>query len=91
MPTQYGLSVFTLAMPKPSVNVVTKRDGDTLWIGVDMTQAHGWSKTGKSIIIASTYGTTPIDNEFFNLVVFRKPFITETRPAGPDLPIEPRG
>lgn len=38
-------------------NVEVAIDGNTLVILVDLTQTHGDSKSGKSIIVGSTHGT----------------------------------
>lgn len=41
-------------------NVDLKIDGNTLTIKVDLSKTFGASKTGKSIVIASTEGNQPV-------------------------------
>jgi len=44
-------------------NVKTEKKGDILTITVDLSKNSGPSKSGKSIVIASTLGNTLIDAE----------------------------
>lgn len=44
-------------------NVKTERKGDILTITVDLSKNSGPSKSGKSLVIASTLGNTLIDPE----------------------------
>lgn len=44
-------------------NVKTEKKGDILTITVDLSKNSGPSKSGKSIVIASTLGNTLIDPE----------------------------
>lgn len=44
-------------------NVKTERKGDILTITIDLSKNSGPSKSGKSIVIASTLGNTLIDPE----------------------------
>jgi hypothetical protein len=41
-------------------NVELKVDGNTLIIKVDLNQEHGYSQSGKSVVIATTGGNWPI-------------------------------
>lgn len=42
-------------------NAALKVDGDTLTITVDLSKDHGPSKSGKTIIIATSSGNKPIE------------------------------
>lgn len=56
-------------------NVTLAVDGDTLTITVDLSQEHGRSKSGKSVIIASTAGNVRVpgtDDVFLGLNVYKK-------------------
>ena len=50
-------------------NVKTSIDGKKLTIEVDLAQEFGPSKTGKTIIIASTEGNIPISTPNGNVVI----------------------
>ena len=56
-------------------NVEMTVEGDTLVIKVDLTKDFGQSKSGKTIIVASTEGnaTVPGRNEKIGLNVYRYP------------------
>lgn len=43
------------------LNVQTKREGDILTITVDLSQDHGPSKSGKTIIVASSQGNAKVE------------------------------
>jgi len=45
------------------INVETKIDGDILTIMVDLSKEAGPSKTGKTIVIATTSGNKPLDHD----------------------------
>lgn len=54
-------------------NVDIKIEGNTMTIKIDMTKNHGASKSGKSIVIASTEGNQPAaPGVFLGLNVYRK-------------------
>lgn len=56
-------------------NVKMQVDGDTLTIRVDLSQTQGPSKSGKTIIIASTGGNKPVEGYpgvMVGLNVYRK-------------------
>ncbi len=55
-------------------------EGDILLIRIDTSRAIGWSKSGKSIIIASSYGTLSENGISLNFSAYRKPQPGE-RPA----------
>lgn len=56
-------------------NVLMKVEGDMLTITVDLSQTTGKSKSGKTILIASTKGSERIPgrDEYFGLNVYRYP------------------
>jgi hypothetical protein len=55
-------------------NISMEREGDILTIKVNMTENHGPSKSGKTVIIATTSGAHPIpgnEGASLNLNVYR--------------------
>lgn len=55
-------------------NVETKLDGDILTISVDLSKEFGYSKSGKTITVASTQGNQAVRPGYFlGLNVYKKP------------------
>jgi hypothetical protein len=56
-------------------NVETAVDGDSLVISIDLRTSHGYSKSGKNLIVACTEGAKRIygRSELLNLTAYRKP------------------
>lgn len=54
-------------------NVITKKKGNKLIIEIDLSQEFGFSKSGKTISIASTLGNKNIEGVFVGLNVYKYP------------------
>ena len=54
------------------VNVKFKMEKDELIIRVNLKEEHGRSKSGKTIIIASTQGNIAVDGGTMGLNVYKK-------------------
>ena len=60
-------------------NIKTHIDENILTIQIDLNKEYGPSKSGKTIIVGSTYGTTSIDNQSnvkINITAFKKPGVS---------------
>ena len=44
-------------------NIVMKRDGNKLVLTIDLTKDCGPSKSGKTMVVASTYGNVLVEGE----------------------------
>lgn len=53
-------------------NITAKRVGDKLVIEVDLTKTFGPSKSGKTIIVASTEGNQSMEGVTVGLNVYKK-------------------
>lgn len=49
-------SIKSPAPLKPMQNIALKRDGNVLYIGIDMTKRVGPSKSGKTQLVGTTHG-----------------------------------
>ena len=63
-------------------NIETDIDEYILTIKIDLNKEYGPSKSGKTIIVGSTYGTTPIDPQSdikINITAFKNPGVGTPR------------
>ena len=56
-------------------NVEMSMDGDVLIIKIDLTEEHGFTSSGRNVLIASTGGNVSVlgREENIGLTVFRRP------------------